>query len=135
MNALIQELLKKHEGLRLKPYRCTAGKLTIGYGRNLEDKGITEEEAEKMLLNDIAEVERELEQRVRCFHQLTTTRRAVLINMAVNMGVRGLLKFKLFLKDLENGEYKHASREMLNSRWARQVGSRAIELSELIKRG
>jgi lysozyme len=67
------DLLKKHEGLRLKPYRCSADKLTIGYGRNLDDVGISEEEAEMLLLNDLLTANIEVENRFVWFEDLDSS--------------------------------------------------------------
>lgn len=120
------------EGLELKPYRCTAGRLTIGVGRNLEDRGITEEEALTLLDNDIR----------RCWGQVVGALpwvvfapepvQETLVNMCFNLGLAGLLKFQKTLALLEAGEYAQAEREMLNSAWARQVGARANRLGAMV---
>lgn len=129
--------LKRHEGLRLKPYKCTAGKITIGYGRNLEDKGISVSEAELMLSNDIREFESSLEKRLPVYSssKLNQARKDALTNMAFNLGIDGLLKFKNMIAALEAEYYTLAASEMLDSRWAKQVGPRAIELAEQIRTG
>jgi len=129
------EQIKRHEGLRLKPYRCTANKLTIGYGRNIEDAGISENEAELLLSNDIARCAKEVEKHVKAFNKLNDARQSVLINMCFNLGINGLLKFKKFLTAVNDGFFDLAAKEMLDSRWVKQVGSRAIELSEQMKTG
>ena len=126
------ELIKKHEGLRLKPYRCTANKQTIGYGRNIEDNGISKEEATIMLCNDIRESEDALASKISNWEELSEVRKAVLINMVFNLGWPRLSKFKRALAAVEGGDFKRASAEMLDSRWARQVGNRAIELSDMM---
>ena len=128
------EQIKRHEGLRLTPYKCTAGKLTIGYGRNLEDRGISKSEAEDMLLADVAEVE----ERLHKFGLLgvdNDARRSVLINMAFQLGVSGLMKFKRFIAAYRAGDFVTASKEMLDSRWAMQTPNRAKELSEQMLTG
>lgn len=125
--------LIRHEGLRLKPYRCTSGKLTIGIGRNLDDRGISEREAMQLLENDIAIVTAELCRRITFYNKLHVDAQLVLANMAFNMGFPRLLKFKKTLAYLKTKKYREASVEMLDSRWARQVGSRAVELSEILK--
>lgn len=81
------------EGLELKPYKCTADKLTIGYGRNLEAIGISKEEAERMLVTDVARVSTALSL-YGWFNSLDDVRKAVVVNMGFNLGVRGLLNFK-----------------------------------------
>ncbi len=129
------KMIKEHEGLRLKPYKCTAGKLTIGYGRNLEDRGIQENEAEFMLNNDISAVADELESKVYFWDTLSPVRKAVLIDMAFNLGVEGLFQFSRTLADIEAGEYAEAGDEMMRSRWAEQVGRRAERLRAMMVTG
>lgn len=81
--------LVRHEGLRLKPYRCTAGKLTIGVGRNLEDKGISQQEAYELLENDIRECEVQLLTEIPDIYlSLDINRKVVLINMCFNLGIK-----------------------------------------------
>ncbi len=126
--------IKRHEGLKLKPYKCTAGKLTIGYGRNLEDRGIDKDEAEQMLLRDMCEVEEQLFDKG-LLDGLNDARKAVLINMGFQLGITGLLKFKRMLSALVNHEYELAAKEMLDSRWAGQTPNRAKELSDQMATG
>ena len=129
MRKKLIEQLKKHEGIRLKPYKCTAGKLTIGVGRNIEDRGISEDEAEYMLQNDIDICMHELSKNLPFFYDLPETAQIVLIDMCFNMGMPRLLKFKKTLRHIELGGYRNASFEMLDSAWAKQVGKRAVTLS------
>lgn len=124
-----------HEGLKLRPYRCTAGKLTIGVGRNLEDRGISKAEALYLLDNDIEQVTTELSRRLPWFLDLDEPRRAVLIDMGMNMGVGGLMTFKRALAALGRGHYAEAAREMKDSNWYHQVGSRGIRLVEQMRTG
>ena len=131
----LKEQLMRHEGVRLKPYRDSVGILTIGCGRNLEGTGLTYDEAMFLLDNDIQRVMRELRKRLSWWAGLDPTRWQVLINMAFNLGVGGLLKFKNMLADLEGGNYEHAAKEMLDSDWAIQVGARATELAEQMRTG
>ena len=131
----LAEQLKKHEGVRLKPYTDTVGKLTLGIGRNLEDKGITEQEALFMLNNDVDYFYTKLDKRLDWFKLLNNARQNVLVNMAFNLGVAGLLTFKDTLKLISVGRYKEAAEEMLNSKWAGQVGYRAQELAEQMRTG
>lgn len=129
------EQLKRHEGLSLTPYKCTASKTTIGYGRNLDDKGISLEEAEMMLINDIREVESELSRKLMVFISLAKPRQDALVNMGFNLGVAGLLKFNNMIEALNHADYELAAKEMLNSKWAKQVGKRAGELARQMKDG
>lgn len=124
-----------HEDLKLKPYRCTAGKLTIGVGRNLEDRGISKKEALYLLDNDIEEVTGELSRRLPWFADLNGPRKAVLIDMAINLGVDGLMAFKRTLAAIARGDYAEASREMMNSKWYRQVKSRGVRLVNQMRTG
>lgn len=132
----IKEQLVRHEGLRLKPYRCTAGKLTIGIGRNLDDCGITQSEAYVMLINDIMNCEKQLQAKIPdIYNGLDEVRKSVLLNMCFNLGINGLLGFKNTLAFVKAGDWERAANNMLVSRWAKQVGHRAIELSELMRKG
>lgn len=132
----IKEQLVRHEGLRLKPYRCTAGKLTIGIGRNLDDSGISQSEAYIMLINDIMNCEKQLQQKIPdIYNGLDEVRKSVLLNMCFNLGISGLLGFKNTLAFVKAGDWERAANNMLVSRWAKQVGRRAIELSELMRKG
>lgn len=130
----IEDQLILHEGMRLRPYRCTAGKLTIGVGRNLEDKGISHDEAMILLRNDIAEVTAQLE-RFDWFRTLGPVRRKVLIDMCFNLGMAGLMGFKQMIGHLEVGAYVNAAEEMKNSKWYHQVGTRAYRLVEMMRTG
>lgn len=129
------ELIKGHEGLRLKPYRCTTGKLTIGYGRNLDDQGITKAEAKYLLTNDLNRCLVSLEKEFVWFLDLDDVRRAVLVDMAFNMGLAGLKKFKMTLTAVEKKDYEKASRQMMMSVWAGQVGGRALRLAHIMRNG
>jgi lysozyme len=127
--------LALHEGVRLKPYRCTAGKLTIGVGRNLDDKGITPEEAVTLLENDVLAVTAALKAELPWFDQLDPIRKRVLIDMGFNLGVDGLLQFRKTLAAFQAGAWNRAADEMLNSRWAVQVGERARRLARMTRTG
>lgn len=127
-------MLQRHEGLRLKPYECTAGKLSIGYGRNLDDMGISEVEAMAMLRNDIEQCYRELEI-FSWFSDLDQVRQEALVDMLFNLGLPTFLEFKKTLKYVAEHRWSMASAEMLNSKWARQVGNRAEELAYMIETG
>jgi len=132
----IKAQLVRHEGLRLKPFRCTAGKLTIGIGRNLDDCGISQAEAYVMLINDIMNCEKQLQSKIPdIYNGLDEVRKSVLLNMCFNLGISGLLGFKNTLEFIKVGDWERAANNMLVSRWAKQVGRRAIELSELMRKG
>lgn len=134
METLATALIKKHEGLRLKPYRCSVGKLTIGYGRNLSDNGITLEEAEQLLQHNIDEVIQQA-QTLLFFSALNEVRQAVIVDMIFNMGLPRFQKFKKTIALIEQQAWQAAANEMLNSRWARQVGNRSQTLSDMMRYG
>lgn len=125
--------IKKHEGFRSKPYRCTAGKLTIGYGRNIEDNGITEAEASFLLDNDIQSCESDCSRAFPWLNKLDESRRSVVVELCLNMGLKRLLGFKKMLAACERKDYNVVAAEMLDSLWARQVGERAKTLAAIMK--
>lgn len=134
LNRLVAQL-KKHEGLRLTPYKCTADKLTIGIGRNLEDVGISEHEAEMLLKNDIDRATKQLLLSFPWVADLDSVRKAALINFTFNVGIGTVKKFVKAMSFLEAKEYDKAALEFLSSRWASQVGKRATEITEQIRTG
>lgn len=129
------ELTKQFEGLRLKPYTCPAGHLTIGYGHNLDANGITLEIAEELLKTDLAYARMEVGAKIPFSSKLNEVRQYVLVDMAFNMGIGRLLTFKKMLSALQEGYYERAAHEMLDSKWAKQVGRRATKLAEIMKKG
>jgi Phage-related lysozyme (muraminidase) len=131
---LLRSQLERHEGLRLKPYRDIVGKLTVGYGRNLEDVGISRDEADFMLDNDIDQVEQYLKT-VDEYNELDEVRQTVLANLCFNVGFKGVIGFKRMWRALAKRDYEGAATEMLDSKWAKQVGQRAIELAEIMRAG
>ena len=135
MTDKLTDMLVDHEGMRRKPYRCTAGKLTIGVGRNLDDRGISPDEAMYMLANDIRDSRRELSAAFPWFDKLDEVRQAVLIDMCVNLGLSRLQGFRNTLALIGVGKYEAAAQEMLNSKWAEQVGRRAQRLSRMMATG
>ena len=133
MNNLIS-MLKRHEGRRLKPYLCTADKLTIGYGRNLDDNGISEDEALYLLQNDIDACYSELNV-FNWFQELDQVRQQALVDMRFNLGLPRFLSFKKMIARLIAKEYSQAAEEIINSLYAKQVGDRANEIAYMIERG
>ena len=152
---LVNKLIK-HEGLRLQVYKDTLGIDTIGIGRNLEDRGITEEEldwmdipsidtvyehgiteADAMYLaqNDVQIVEQELLRAHPCVENLDAVRQLVLIDMAFNLGVPRLCKFKKMWAAVHENKFDVAAKEMLDSRWATQVKSRSTKLAHAMHHG
>ena len=129
----IKNDLIRDEGLKLYPYKCTAGKLTIGVGRNIEDNGITKDEAMYLLGNDIARCQAELSKAISFYDRLDDSKKSILINMCFNMGISRLIGFKRMLAAMAIGDWATAAHEMANSTWAFQVGDRAKRLMEQMR--
>lgn len=124
-----------HEGLRLKPYRCTAGKLSIGIGRNLDDVGISEDEANYLLNNDIKRAEKDLLDTFPWASKISPRRYYVLVEMVFNLGLGRFKQFKNMLIACEKGDWGEASKQALDSLWAKQVGKRAETLTKVLREG
>lgn len=134
-NDKLLKQLDLHEGLELKPYKDTVGKLTIGVGRNLTDRGITKDEAYYLLRNDVAIVITELDKNLNWWKSLDEVRQRVLADMCFNLGISKLLGFKNTLELIRKGDYEAASSAMLNSLWAKQVKGRAARLANMMRTG
>lgn len=144
VNERFYEQLKRHEGLCLKAYRCSAGKLTIGYGHNLESKPlagidgnseISAMEAERILKADVEGFCRELDVAMPWWRELDEVRQGVLLNMAFNMGVGRLMGFRRMLAAVRAGDWLRAGNEMLDSKWKWDVKGRAFELARQMETG
>jgi len=127
--------LVRDEGLRLKPYVDTVGKLSIGIGRNLDDVGITKAEAYMLAAGDIEGVERDLDRSLTWWRDLSEPRQRAVANLCFNLGISRLLGFKRALAALKAGDYERSADEFLDSLWARQVKARATRVTDLIRRG
>ena len=126
--------IKRHEGFRAKPYKCTADKLTIGYGLNL-DAGITEEIAVLILEHQVYDIIVSL-RKFEWFANIdSVARHDAIVNMAFNLGIAGICKFHKMINAISLKDYHQAAAEMLDSKWAKQVGNRAIELAEQMRSG
>lgn len=123
----VAELLRLHEGYRRHPYQCTAGKTTVGIGRNLDDVGIDEDEASYLLSRDIERAIKSLRFEP-YWLDLDAVRQAVLIDMTVNLGWPRFQGFRMLRDALGRGDYAEACRQMVNSHWYSQVGDRAKRL-------
>lgn len=122
----------------LHAYKDSLGYLTIGYGRLIDKAkhgGISEGEAEYLLQNDVSIVLSALRRNINFFDSLCVERQAVLLNMAFQMGIAGLLKFKKTLTLIEMGDYEAAAEGMLKSLWAKQTPNRANEMAEQMRSG
>lgn len=132
MEGLREDLIAE-EGIRLKPYLCPAGKLTLGVGRNLDDVGITEDEAMAMLDNDIERVKGQLAKALPWLETKSPDVQRAIANMTFQMGIGALLKFKKMLAALQARDYNAARREALDSAWAKQTPQRAKRVTDLFK--
>jgi len=130
----LREELIRDEGLRLMPYTDTVGKLTIGIGRNLTDKGISNEEARLLLDSDIKEHLKLLDDNLEWWRTMSENRQRVLANLAFNMGSK-LLTFTNTLAAMKRGDYEAAADGMAQSKWATQVGPRATRLVQMMREG
>jgi len=129
-------LIRKHEGLSVMPYRCPAGKLTIGYGHNLEATPISKAVAEQMLLEDVLRTEAGLGIALSgVWGSLNDVRKAAIVCMAYNLGLAGLMSFKKMRAALYAHDFRTAAAEALDSKWAQQVGKRAEALARMIEDG
>ena len=142
--------LEEHEGFRSKVYKCTAGHDTIGIGLNLDanplklsaneikslyDAGITHEKAVYYLKLVCNQIENRLTKELDWYDKLDSNTKYVLIDASYQMGVSGLLAFKDTLKLIKEGKYNEAAKEMLRSRWAKQVPNRAKSVTDILKTG
>ncbi|RMF53937.1 MAG: hypothetical protein D6746_15005 [Bacteroidetes bacterium] len=125
-------IVKSHEGFRPSMYLDSEGVPTIGYGTNLRTLVITEKEAEDLMLKELRKLWSLLNVDP-VFSRLSEPRKIVLMDMAYNLGYVGLRQFKNMWAALKEGNYEKAAEEMLDSKWARQVGRRATELAEIMR--
>lgn len=127
----IRDDLIRDEGIRLKPYKDSLGVLTLGIGRNLDDVGISEEEALRLLDNDIVKAEKELDRVESWWRSRPECVQRGLLNMCFNLGISRLSGFKKMLAALHAGDFDTAAAEALKSQWADQVGERAVRIANL----
>ena len=143
MSELI-DMLKRHEGEvrsedgRHVAYQCPDGKWTIGIGRNVDEDGgigLSDEEVDFLLKNDLDRCEAELNAEYIWFRTLEGPRRAAILNIFFNLGATRFRGFKNAIAAMNTEDYDAAAVEFMDSRWARQVGNRALELTDIIKAG
>lgn len=130
----IAEELKVDEGFRSTPYRCTMGRLTIGYGRNLDDKGITKTEAEELLYNDIERCYFDLLSLFSNFDKMPDKIQHVLINMRYQLGASGFRTFKDMIAAAQSEDWNQMKKEMRNSLWYKQTPERAEKLIKQVNK-
>ena len=126
----LRDQLIRDEGLRLEPYRDSEGLLTIGVGHCLDRKGISRKVADLMLDEDISDAQVTVRTKWPWVGQLSEARQAAFTNLVFNLGGGGLSTFKKFLAAAQAGDWVTASRELLNSKYAKQVGGRAQRVAQ-----
>ena len=132
------EMLKRHEGVEHHIYRCSAGFWTLGVGRNVDPQGglgLSDDEVDYLLQNDIERVIKELSAEYRWFNSLDDVRKDAMIDISFNLGATRLRGFKRALAAMEVADYKMAAKEFLDSKWSRDVKGRATELCYMIEMG
>jgi lysozyme len=132
------EMLKRHEGVEHHIYRCSAGFWTLGAGRNVDPQGglgLSDDEVDYLLQNDIERVIKELSTEYRWFNSLDDVRKDAMIDISFNLGATRLRGFKRALAAMEVADYTTAAKEFLDSKWSRDVKGRATELCYMIEMG
>lgn len=137
MTEKLLEMLKRHEGVKSHVYLCSAGYETIGVGRNISKSGmgLSDDEVDYLLENDIARVIKELSSEYPWFNTLDDVRKDAMIDISFNLGATRLRGFKRALAAMEVADYKTAAKEFLDSKWSRDVKGRATELCYMIEMG
>lgn len=132
---ILRAQLRIDEDVRSKPYRDTKGKLTIGVGRNLDEVGLRADEIDFLLDNDIDEAERAAVALIPNFDALNDVRKAVVCNMAFNLGQPKLSEFHNTLRAIREQRWGDAADHMLDSKWKTDVGVRALRLARQMRTG
>ena len=138
MSYRLREMLKRHEGVRTHAYEDHLGYVTVGVGRCLDENvglGLSDEEIDYLLMNDIHTCRRELESAYDWFEDLDSVRQEALIDLSFNIGQTRLRGFVKALGHMADGNYTEAGDEFYDSKWATQVGDRALEICQMIKSG
>lgn len=127
------DLLKDHEGFKKYPYLCTVGKLTVGYGHNIEDKGVSKAVAKLMLKEDIHDATRDLYSIFPGFHNFPDNQRIALIDLMFNMGLPRFNTFVKMITAIKRGDWQKAADELKDSTWYTQVGVRAPKIESMMR--
>ena len=133
----LREMIKRHEGVETHAYKCSQNKTTIGVGRNIDPDGgigLSEAEIDYLLNNDINRCIGELSGFV-WFPDLSEARQNAIIDMVFNLGITRFKGFKNAIAAMSKSDFDTAADEFYDSRWAKQVGNRAIEICEMIRKG
>lgn len=132
MNRALMIMIKDHEGFRDKPYLCSGGKLTIGWGRNLDDVGLSKAEAEVLLANDIKGAIKDIKSVFPKFNTFSVNRQNALTDMMFNLGKPKFSGFENMITAIKAGDWKGAKAEAIDSDWHSQVGDRAVKIERLL---
>ena len=138
INDKLIEMLKVHEGVETHAYKCSASKSTIGVGRNIDQEGgigLSEDEIDYLLQNDIDRITTELDFEYGWFSDLNEARQDAMIDISFNLGQTRLRKFQKALTAMAQSNWNTAADEFMDSKWSKQVGNRAKELTEIIRTG
>lgn len=137
MTEKLLEMLKRHEGVKSHVYLCSAGYETIGVGRNISKSGmgLSEDEVDYLLENDITRVIKELSSEYPWFNDLDDVRKDAMIDISFNLGATRFRGFKNALSAMESADYTLAAKEFLDSKWSRDVKGRSHELASMIETG
>tara|TARA_R110001606_G_scaffold375581_1_gene533946 strand:+ start:47 stop:466 length:420 start_codon:yes stop_codon:yes gene_type:complete len=136
--SIIIEMLRKHEGVETHAYKCTANKTTIGVGRNIDPNGgigLSDSEVNYLLSNDVKRVNQELLSAFSWYKTVAPARKDAMMDICFNIGLPRLKNFKKALAAMASGDYQTAAIEFLDSKWAKQVGQRAITVTDIIRSG
>jgi len=140
---ILNEELRRDEGVRYSPYFDTVNVQTVGVGHNMEAKPLptlwkfplNDTQVNRILAGDLADVFDDLDRSLPWWRTLSYARQRVIVNMCFNLGLQGLLGFVNTLTFVKNGKYEQAARNMLASKWAKQVGNRSVRLAEMMRNG
>ena len=133
MRRYIKARIATEEGFRQFPYEDTTGNLTIGFGRNLDTKGISHDEALKLLENDMLEAEREVWKSCPWYNALSEVRKIVILDMVFNLGIEKFSEFRGMIAAIQEGNFAEAAEHMRHSLWETQVGKRADRLADMME--
>jgi len=127
----VKTLIEQHEGRRRKPYKCTAGKTSIGIGRNLDDVGLSDDEIDYLFANDLRRAQ-DAASKYPWFAELSEVRQAAIIDMIFNLGPSRFAGFRNFIQAMSQKQYSWAAAELKDSRWFSQVGRRGPRIVSMI---
>jgi len=128
------KMLRQHEGVKSTVYLDTVGIETIGVGRNLKDVGLSDDEIDYLLVNDINRCKAEAKT-FNWYEDLNTVRREAILNLLFNLGKPRFLGFKKAIEALEANDYEESANQFWDSKWRKQVGSRAEDICLMIRTG